>query len=65
MSKEYKMNRYLMLGGAGVVRMLAIKFCICMSPAVLGRDLCQPLGEPPALQLVGGSLCLPQSSSVG
>ena len=52
-----------MLGGAGIIRMLAIR--VYMSPVVLGRDICQPLGEPPALQLVGGSLCLPQSSSVG
>ena len=57
------MNQYLMLGGAGIIRMLAIR--VYMSPVVLGRDLCQPLGEPPALQLVGASFCLPQSSSAG
>ena len=57
------MNQYLMLGETGIIRKLAIR--VYMSPVVEGRDLCQPLGEPPALQLVSGSFCLPQSSSVG
>ena len=52
-----------MLEGAGTVGMLAS--CVCVPPAVQGRGLCQPPGEPPALQLVGGLLCLPQSSSTG
>jgi len=33
------------------------------SPAVQGRGLCQPPGEPPVLQLVGGPSCPPQTSS--
>ena len=52
-----------MLGGAGTVCMLVSG--ACTSPVVQGRDIFQPPEKPPALQLVGGLLCLPQSSSVG
>ena len=51
--------------GWGWYSLHAIVSGACRSPVVRGKDVCQPLEEPPALQLVGGSLCLPQSSSVG
>jgi len=40
-------------------------FFISTSPADQDRGLCQPPEEPPALQLVGGSLCPPQTKLIG
>ena len=42
-----------------------VVFFTSTSPADQGRGLCQPPEEPPALQLVGGSLCPPQTKLAG
>jgi len=64
MSKEYQ-NEAVFNVGWGWYSSHASYKVLRMSPAVEGRDLCQPPKEPPAPQLVDVSLCPPQSSSVG